>query len=52
MIIITIISICLLVISEILPFVPVRYNGLIHSVYICLSDTKKVFENYDDLNKL
>ena len=48
MIIITIISIIMLVISEVLPFLPTKYNGIAHSLYICLGDTKKVFQDMED----
>lgn len=40
MIIYTIISIVMLVISEIMPFLPNKYNGIAHSLYLCLNDTK------------
>ena len=51
MIIITIISIVMLVISEVLPFLPTRYNGLVHSLYICLDDTKKVFQDMEEIKQ-
>lgn len=44
-----IISTSLLIISEILPFVPHKYNGLIHSLYICLLETKNVLEDREPL---
>jgi len=43
-----IISTILFVISEILPFTPTKYNGFLHSFYICLTETKYVFEHYEE----
>ncbi len=37
-----IISTLLLIVSEIMPFVPNKYNGFIHSFYICLLESKKL----------
>jgi hypothetical protein len=43
-----IISTLLFIISEILPFTPTRYNGLLHSLYICLTETKNIFDYYEE----
>jgi len=45
MLIYFIISTLLLIVSEVLPFVPNKYNGLFHSLYICLLETKKLTNN-------
>lgn len=41
-------SVCF-VASEILPFLPIKANGILHAILVCLSDYNK--NNFHDLDK-